>query len=546
MIWNQFIKKYLKTLQNKQLFVLLFILVLFSCMKRSDTKELIFLITLDTTRADSIDYQINNRSTPNLAYLAGRGVIYEKAYSLIPITLPSHYSMFYSLPPWRTRVFNNGDKKKMKYPGLSEILKNKGYFTGAVISLGVLKSDFGINKGFMSFMEDFSPGLWYRTAEEVNTDLLGLIDKVKRKKAFYWVHYSDPHSPYFSPEYKGKFKLKLNGDDIYETESTKSLTVSLKLKLIPGKNTLKYETEIPQNFPDEMKKKISGLNFKGFEVSSLSGKKSFTLELPKSWIKRNVKGRKDYTTSELGSNINIINNEPETQSIKIKFIYDMSLKNSYKKKAYLKEVSYMDSKIGDLIEFLKKKQLFKYSTFVIMGDHGEGLGEYRGHIGHIHYHNKVYSKVPMIVSGNKIDQNGTASKLTSNLNIAPTILDIANIKKPEYMMGSSLLKDEVNKGLFLETYRPQAYYNSFSLIEYPYQIIYFPEKTTSDKYEFIDLKNDQYGIKNILEGNEIIKHRMIKKVRKMAKFCLKNKKNKKDSTKRSAKDDEMLRSLGYL
>jgi len=542
MIWKKFIIKYLKVLSSRFFVFLLFVAVLVSCAKKPDHKELIFLISLDTTRADSINYNIGNKETPNLAYLASNGISYKNAYSLIPITLPSHYSMFYSMPPWKTEVYNNGDKTKQKYSGLAELLKKKGYFTGAVISLGVLKSDFGINKGFMKYKESFSPGLWYRTAEEVNDDLFKMLDMVKRKKSFYWVHYSDPHDPYYIPEYKGAFIVNFNGKDIYVTESTKSITVSLALNLIPGKNILKLDTKIPDNFSEKMKKNVTGFGLRGFEIVSLSNDKNFTLKYQKNLEKRIVKKRRDILTPDLNSKIQIYNNEKIIQPVKISFVYDMRLKNSFKKTAYLEEVSYMDKKIGDLISYLKEKKLFKHSTFIIMGDHGEGFEEYRGHIGHIHYLNKVYSNVPMIVSGYKIDKNGIKNKLISNLNIAPTILDIAGIKKPKYMMGDSLLKNLENKPLFLETYRPQAYYNSFSLIEYPYQIIYFPEKTNADKYEFINLDKDRFGVNNIID-NGIIKKRLIQKVRKMAKFCLKNKKGSKVMSK---KDKEILRSLGYL
>ncbi len=543
MILNQFIIRYLKLLQSKFIFTLLLISILLSCTKNSDEKELLFLITLDTTRADSINYDTNNKETPNLAYLAANGISFKNAYSLIPITLPSHYSMFYSMPPWKARVYNNGDKTSIKYPGLTEILKKKGYFTGAVISLGVLKSDFGLNKGFNSFIENFSPGLWYRNAGEVNADLFNLINKVKRKNAFYWVHYSDPHDPYYQPKYRGEFKLKFNNTEIFRTESTKSITVSARIDLLPGKNELSFATEIPDNFPEEMKGNVSGIGLRGFKVTQPSGKEKYRVEFPEKWVKRNVKDRTDYLTSNLNSKIQIVNHDSKKQMVTVSFVFDMRLADSYKKKAYLEEISYMDKKIGDLIVFLKKKKLFKYSTFIIMGDHGEGFEEYRGNIGHIHYVNKVFMNVPLIISGKNIGQKLTKDPLVSTLNIAPTILDIANIKKPGYMVGDSLLKKNNNNMLFFETYRPQAYYNSFSIIEYPYQLIYFPEKTTADKYEFINLKTDKYGVNNILNKKIALKNRLIKKVRKMAKFCLKN---KKDTNKKTKKEEEILRSLGYI
>lgn len=543
MIWKQFTKKYLKVLQSKFILLLIFLSILISCTNNKDKKELLFLITLDTTRADAINYDINNKITPNIANLASAGISFKNAYSLIPITLPSHFSMFYSMPPWMTKVYNNGDKTKIKYSGLTEIIKKKGYYTGAVISLGVLKSDFGLNKGFNVFKENFSPGLWYRSAEDVNKDLFSLIDQVKRKKAFYWIHYSDPHDPYFPPKYKGEFNLMFNGQKIYTTESTKSINISVKLDLKPGKNQLKFMTEIPENFSDNMRKNVNGIGLRDFEIKTLTETKNYQLLPEQVWVKRKVKSRTDYVTSSMNSNFQIINESDSILPVKISFIYSMRIENAFKKNMYLEEISYMDTKIGDLMRFLKKKNLFKYSTFVIIGDHGEGFGEYNNHIGHIHYLNKVYMNVPLIISGNGIKKEAAKKRLTSNLDIAPTILDIIKIKKPKYMRGNSLLKTSDNQQVFFETYRPQAYMNSFSIIEYPYQLIYFPEKTTSKKYEFINLETDQFGVNNILNREMALKKKMIQKVRKISKLCLRN---KKSNTKISKKDEDILKSLGYI
>ena len=83
----------------------------------------IFLITLDTTRADAIDFAPGNPRTPNLAALAAAGQHFENAYSVIPITLPSHAAMFYSLPPHVLKLYNNGQERALPYPSLAEIMK---------------------------------------------------------------------------------------------------------------------------------------------------------------------------------------------------------------------------------------------------------------------------------------------------------------------------------------------------------------------------------------------------------------------------------------
>lgn len=168
--------------------------------ERRPLPEHIFLITLDTTRADAVDYRTTgNDRTPNLAALAAAGMRFDNAYSVIPITTPSHAAMFYSLPPHVFKIYNNGQERAVPYPALAEIMKRNGYATGAVISLAVLKSEFGLARGFDHYLENFKPGLWYRTAAEVNRDAFALIDKMKSGRSFIWIHYSDPHEPYSPP-----------------------------------------------------------------------------------------------------------------------------------------------------------------------------------------------------------------------------------------------------------------------------------------------------------------------------------------------------------
>ncbi len=536
-----FIRKFLKGL-NASVFILLFTLLLPFCSKeesnhetrpdskdsRSDHQSLVFLITLDTTRADVIDYRPGNSLTPNLAELASKGISFKNAFSLIPITLPSHFSIFYSMPPWKAGVYNNGDRKNLLYKGLTEILRRKGYYAGAVVSLGVLKSDFGLKKGFHTYDERFPEGLWYRTADEVNRALFKMLDKLQRNRSFFWVHYSDPHDPYFTPLYRGDFLISHKGKEIYRTDCTKSLTVEAKIVLDPGDNRINLLTRIPSRFTEEMRKNISGVGLRGFECLtegvSENVADSVEIRFADNWIERRVKERRDYVTSDLNSWIRIRNKRDRPQTIRIRFVYGLRMFNHFKKKLYLEEIAYMDKKIGELIDYVKKSGRYNDTRWIIVGDHGEGFGEYKGHIGHIHYLNPVFNRVPLILSGKGIRRTAERPEVVSTLDIAPTVLDLLRIKKPGYMFGRSLMAAGKKQTLFLETYRPQAYLNSFSIINYPFQLIYFPEKSGAEQYEFYNLDMDPGGTRTIETGeNRLVRQKMMKRLRQMSKMCLKKK-----------------------
>src|SRR5882672_1447201 len=69
----------------------------------------VLLITLDTTRADRLGcYGYSVAKTPVLDRLAQQGVLFERAYAPVPLTLPSHASMLTGLYPPEHGLRNNG------------------------------------------------------------------------------------------------------------------------------------------------------------------------------------------------------------------------------------------------------------------------------------------------------------------------------------------------------------------------------------------------------------------------------------------------------
>ncbi len=556
-------------------FILLSILILMlfitACSPSKQTDpDILFLITLDTARADHFDYSLSSNSlTPNFARLASEGIYFENAYALVPITLPSHASMFYSLPPHRLKIYTNRQTQKIARPSVTQLLKGKGYFTAAVISLGVLKAEFGLNKGFDRYIENFKPYLWLKEAGEVNRDTFELIKKMRKEegeKSFFWIHYSDPHEPYFphSPKKNededGDFNLSLNGKKVFTCRSTEQAVVKVDIHLEPGKNTLTLETGIPTVFKNYNNCKVEYIKYEDFSITPLSpgensGRENLEILPPVHWTNKrdNHTQQVNYYSSQTRSILTIINKNKTTTPFKLNFFYSLHVNDAARKQFYSEEIKYMDRRFGELIDFLKEQKLYEKSTFIVMGDHGEGLGEYRDHFGHIHYLNKVYSQVPLIVAGAGIRQRGKREELVSTLNIAPTILDLVHIKKPEFMLGESLLKSLTPKKLLLETYSPEAYFDAFSLIDYPWQIIFYPGRREG-KLEFINLKTDPLGTMNLNNFKNItdktntdeikkIKTKLINSILKISRIITATKGKIGNSSERHR---EILKSLGYL
>jgi arylsulfatase A-like enzyme len=80
---------------------------LFGCQTRSQPN--VVIVTFDTTRADHIgSYGNASIDTPTVDSLAEAGVLFENAYSPVPITLPSHSSLMTGKVPFVHGVRDNG------------------------------------------------------------------------------------------------------------------------------------------------------------------------------------------------------------------------------------------------------------------------------------------------------------------------------------------------------------------------------------------------------------------------------------------------------
>ncbi|MEN8165553.1 MAG: sulfatase, partial [Acidobacteriota bacterium] len=179
----------------------------------------VVMVTLDTTRADRLGcYGSTAGLTPFLDSLAERGIVFENAQAVAPITLPSHASMMTGLNPVKHEVRNNG----MFVLGedietLAEVFSENGYATGAFISAQVLVGRYGLDQGFDVYDDDLSQAR--KAGQTVVPSRRGnvTLESAKRwletipedKPVFMWLHLYDPHAPYDPP---GNFRARFPQD----------------------------------------------------------------------------------------------------------------------------------------------------------------------------------------------------------------------------------------------------------------------------------------------------------------------------------------------
>lgn len=176
----------------------------------------VLLFTLDTTRADHLGcYGRLDARTPNIDGLAAEGILFKNATAQAPLTLPSHASIFTGNYPFRHGVRDNGGF----YLGpenttLAELLKRKGWTTGAFVGAFVLDSRWGLNQGFDFYYDNFDFAKYkkvgldsvQREGGEVVKAFFDWFQTNGDRRFFTWIHLYDPHTPYEPPEpYKSEF-----------------------------------------------------------------------------------------------------------------------------------------------------------------------------------------------------------------------------------------------------------------------------------------------------------------------------------------------------
>ncbi|MEO8382941.1 MAG: sulfatase-like hydrolase/transferase [Acidobacteriota bacterium] len=186
--------------------------LLLSCGK--ETKEIttpsagpVFIISIDTLRADHLPaYGYAKGSTPALDAFRRDAILFQEAYAQVPLTLPSHASLFTGQPPYLHGVRNNlGYTLRAGQPTLASLLKAGGYATGAAVSSFVLRKETGIAAGF-DFFDDYmthspleSATSWQRDGDLSRQALTTWLGTVNGAKVFGFLHLYEPHSPYTPP-----------------------------------------------------------------------------------------------------------------------------------------------------------------------------------------------------------------------------------------------------------------------------------------------------------------------------------------------------------
>jgi arylsulfatase A-like enzyme/predicted negative regulator of RcsB-dependent stress response len=210
--------------RSRALFVL-FGILLAGCGREKSARFAnapVILISIDTLRADHLSaYGAKLVDTPAIDRLAKDGIVFDNAYSHVPLTFPSHVTILTGRLP-----FENGVRSNIGYKldhdvqlSLPWLLKQRGYATGGAVSAYVIRGETGIGPLFdfyddsMEVWESATLGSLQRRGDETARVALSWVDRVKDKPFFLFFHLFEPHTPYDPVEpFRSRYANKYDGE----------------------------------------------------------------------------------------------------------------------------------------------------------------------------------------------------------------------------------------------------------------------------------------------------------------------------------------------
>lgn len=171
---------------------------------------------------------------------------------------------------------------------------------------------------------------------------------------------------------------------------------------------------------------------------------------------------------------------------------------------YAETLLAVDESVGTVLDYLEKNGLQENTMVVYMGDNGFSWGEH-GLIDKRHFYEESV-KVPFLVYAPGIFKGGkTIERMVQNIDIAPTVLQLAGLQKPAYLPGKSfvqLLKGDTTQ------WRNKIFYEYYWEYDFPMTPTVYGVRTDKYKYirymgiwdqnELYDIENDPDEIHNLI------------------------------------------------
>jgi arylsulfatase A-like enzyme len=446
----------------------------------------VILIMVDTLRADAVGFAGGPVATPAMDRLAADGVVFSQARSHIPITGPSHATLFTALSPPAHGVTNNRQILAAEFTTMAELLRDQGWQTAGVVSLGVMGARYGLGQGFDHYVDDTGEN-WWLDAAEVNRRVRTILDEDVNPEApaFLFVHYSDPHEPYAPPDRDYPTVRARVGDEVVGEFAANGRRTSIIVPIEVGRATVSFEVgSRPLGDGDLLTLKTCRTDPKG---GIRHGRGMFPFD------PNRVGG---FFVTQLPGDL-VMTPKSSVESVELSFVPDLKRPEEAMRADYHDEVRFVDQAIGELMNDLGARGLLDDAVVVFVSDHGEGLGDH-GLPGHVEQLYDTLLGVPLVIHALGRLAPEVRTDRVGLEDLLPTLCGLLGVAPPKGSGGRDLFgpDGQVETPLLAWTFRPQASRDLRAVVHEGFKLIEAVDGAaelydlTMDPDELLDLAGD--------------------------------------------------------
>jgi len=319
----------------------------------------IILFVLDTARAK--DISIYNESipqtTPFFDSFAGENILYEQCITEAPWTLPAHASLFTGKLPHEHGVNSWEDRLPKSEDTLASQLSEAGYQTVGITNNSWVSNLFGLSKGFNDFYK-----LWQLI--QADNDLIETSRNIKSEPLRETVRH-------------------LFDDTLLSGNPIVNMINGLYGKLLHNRNDhgAKRTNRIIKNWINkEWEQERPYFLFANYLEPHLD------YDPPKEHAEKFLSVEYEEAMSIPQTPVDYIFGNRTISDDELQVLREL----------YQAELHYLDSKLKEVFEFLRESGSLENTVVVMVGDHGENIGEF-GLMSHFYSLHESVLRVPCAV-----------------------------------------------------------------------------------------------------------------------------------------------------